>query len=392
MEILRRNIRDLDISIWVILLLLAVYGCVAIAVTTHNNPDPNIPTHIMTKQIIWECAGIAIMLAATVFDYRTLRPIRWWIYGAAMLFLVGVFGFPAVQGAHSWISLKVVSFQPSEFAKVALIVSLAGFMADVDESENPDYRLRKMWPIAVMFVPMFALTYKEPALGQALVMIAIVITMYTVFARRSHFAWIVAALAVGVTGISVAAVMFSNQTTQFINDVIVKHHLLKAYQVNRIIVWLNPNYSLNHYGYNIHMAQVAIGSGQLFGEGLFHGHLTGNGWVPNQWTDYIFTAIGEEFGFIGSAVLVFLFLVLIYRMIEIARTSTDSFGAYLVIGTVGMMAFQVFENIGMDMYLSPSTGITLPFISYGGTSLVIDYLAMGIILSVGLRRRTFRFK
>lgn len=391
MEILRRGVRDFDFVMVGILLLLAVYAYVAISAAVHNNPNPNIPTHVLLKEIVWEVVGIVVMLFAAAFDYRLLRSARWWIYGASMLLLVIVFVFPAQQGAHSWINLKVISLQPSELAKVALIISLAGFMADFQEKESTRYQVRKLWPILVMFVIPFALTYKEPALGQALVMVAIVLTMYTAFAKRSHFAVILLSMIAIVTFFSLAATMFPNQTTDFINNVLVKHHVLKSYQVNRIIVWLNPNYSLNNYGYNNHLAEVAIGSGGLFGQGLYKGTLTNNGWVPNQWDDYIFTAIGEEFGYVGSALLVLLFLMLMYRLVKISRMTEDPFGQYLVLGAVGMFAFQIFENIGMDMYLSPATGITLPFISYGGTSLAVDYLTVGLILSVGLRRRSLRF-
>lgn len=391
METLRRGLREFDFVIVGILVLLAVYAYVSIAAATHNNPNPNIPTHILLKQIVWEVVGIVVMLSAAAFDYRALRAIRWWVYGASILLLLVVFVFPAQQGAHSWINLKVLSIQPSELGKVGLIVALAGFMADFQEKGFDDFSIRKVWPILAMFIVPFALTYKEPALGQALVMVAILLTMYTAFAKRSHFVLMILGVVTVASIFSLAATMYSVQATSFINNVLVKHHVLKSYQVNRILVWLNPNYSLNNYGYNNHLAQVAIGSGGLFGEGLFKGTLTNNGWVPNQWDDYIFTAIGEEFGYVGSAVLVLLFLMLMYRLVKIARTSEDPFGQYLTLGAVGMFGFQVFENIGMDMYMSPATGITLPFVSYGGTSLVVDYLMVGLLLSVSLHRRTLRF-
>lgn len=391
METLRRNIRDLDFTVFGVLLLLAVYACVAIVAATQGQHNINIPSHILAKEITWEVVGIIILVIAMVFDYRMLRRIRWWIYGFSLLLLVAVYAFPSSNGAHSWIHLKVFSLQPSELAKLALIICLAAFMANQDEQEVPDYRIRKVWPVIPIFLVPFALVFKEPALGQSLVMIAITATMYTVFSKRTHFAFMLLVVAVIVIGFSVAATMFPQQSVDFINNVLVKHHILHSYQTDRIVTWLNPNYQTNDAGYNVHMAQIAIGSGQLFGEGLFSGIETKGGWVPNQWTDYIFSAIGEEFGFVGSAVLILLFLILIYRLIKVAGTSGDTFGTYIVVGVIGMFSFQIFENIGMDMYLSPSTGITLPFVSYGGTSLFVDYLAVGIILSIGLRRRKLRF-
>lgn len=392
MEMLRRNIRDLDFTVFGVLLLLAAYGTIAVDAATHSHANPYIPSHIMVKQIAYEIVGIIALLVTTVFDYRVLRKYRWWLYGFSALLLLVVFGFPATSGAHSWINLKVVTIQPSELAKIALIIWLAAFMAEIDESEMPDYRLRKVWMLAPIVIVPFALTFEEPALGQALVIVALALTMYTVFAKRTHFAMIMLFVVIIVFGFSVAAVMFPDQSEVFINHVIVgKLHLLKSYQASRITTWLDPNYDVRNDGYNVHMAQIAIGSGQLFGEGLFNGIETKGAWVPNQWTDYIFSAVGEEFGFVGAAVLVLLFLMLMYRLIKIAATTDDYFGMYMAVGIIGMFSFQVFENIGMDMYLSPSTGITLPFISYGGTSLVVDYIAVGLVLSVGVRRRKLRF-
>lgn len=392
LDTLRRNIRDLDFTVFGLLLLLGVYACVAVVAATHNQTtNPHIPSHVLTKQIVWEILGMFVMFFATLFDYRLLRKFRWWIYGASLFLLAIVFGLPAHQGAHSWINLKVIDLQPSELAKMALILWLAGFMANRDEQEVPDYRIRKVWPIAPMFLIPFALTLKEPALGQALIMVAITLTMYTVFAKKTHFALILFGVAVIVFGFTAAAISFPTQSQHFINGFVVHHHLLKQYQADRITTWLDPSYATQAQGYNVHMAQIAIGSGQLFGQGLFNGIETKGGYVPNQWTDYIFSAIGEEFGFVGAAALILLFLMLIYRLIKLAGTAGDTFGMYLITGVVGMFAFQIFENIGMDMYLSPSTGITLPFVSYGGSSLIVDYVAVGIALSVGLRRKKLRF-
>lgn len=391
MDTLRRNIRDLDFTMFGVLILLGVFACLAIQATTHGNPNPNIPPHPLKKQITWEIVGMVVMVIGTLFDYRWLRRVHWWIYGVSIVLLFAVYGFSAVQGAHSWIRLPGIQFQPSELAKLGLIIWLAAFMANIDESEEPVYGLRKTWIIVPIFFVPFALIYLEPALGQALVIIAITLTMYTAFAKRSHFIWIMSGVIVVIAAACLAATLYTHQIIHFINNVVIKHHIIKQYQMNRILTWLDPNFSPNNYGYTIHMASTAIGSGQLFGEGFGNGLLTRGGWVPNQWTDYIFSAIGEEFGFVGASVLILLFLMLCHRIIRIAGTTSDVFGMYISIGVVGMFSFQVFENIGADMYLSPSTGITLPFISYGGTSLAVNYLAIGLILSVGLRRRKLRF-
>lgn len=393
MIFLRRQIRNLDFVVIGTLVLLAVYGTIAVLAATTGNTNPDIPRHILLKQVIYEVIGFAAMSGMIVFDYRSLREMRWWLYGISVFLLLVVFGFPAVQGAHSWINLKVITLQPSEIAKLSLIIWLAAFMAQRDEeaTNGVGHRIASSWVILPIFLIPFALTYKEPALGQALVMVAIVLTMYTVFAKRSHFAIVIVWLIVLVLGFSVVNMLFPTQATDFINNVLVKHHILRAYQINRITTWINPHYSMSDYGFNIHMAQTAIGSGGMFGQGFLKGIETQGGFVPNQWTDYIFSAIGEEFGFIGSSLLIVLFFVLFYRLIKIAKASEDFFGMYIIVGIVGMFGFQVFENIGMDIYLSPSTGITLPFMSYGGSSLIVDFMAVGLALGIGVRSRKLSF-
>jgi rod shape determining protein RodA len=386
-----RQMRGMDYTLVAVLILLGVFGCVAVSSATFGKVDPRIPNGAWVKQAAFDLIGLIAMFFAAYFDYRNLRKLRWWLYGITTFLLVVVFAMPRVNGAHSWIPLGVLSVQPSEFAKLTLIIAVASFMANVDEEEFPDYRLKKTWPIWAIFVVPFLLTLKEPALGQALVMFSITMTMYVVFAKKSHFWFLTAALAVIVIGVVVVIFNYEGQSTWFIENVLVKHHLLQEFQANRIVTWLNPNYDLANTGYNIHQAQIAVGSGQVFGEGFHNGIETRGAFVPNQWTDYIFTAIGEEFGFVGSSLLVFLFLVLVYRLVRIAGTARDTFGTYLIMGVVGMFGFQVFENIGMDMYMSPSTGITLPFISYGGSSLIANYLAAGLALSVAIRRRRLSF-
>jgi rod shape determining protein RodA len=390
LETLRRNIRELDYTLIGVLLLLAVFGSVAVAVATHGKLDSSIPSHVVMKQLLWEVVGFVAMFAVAAADYRSLRKIHWWLYGGTLLLLVAVFAFPPISGARAWIPLKFMSLQPSELAKMALIVSTAVHMATVDESELPNYGFRKSWQIWALCIVPFALTWKEPALGQALVMIAITGCSFMLFTKRSYFAMVVGVILAVTVFIGIVATQYPTQSKNVI-DGLVNHHVLKDYQASRIVTWLDPGFDTNNTGYNIHQAQIAVGSGQVFGEGLFNGISTNGGWVPNQHTDYIFTAIGEEFGFIGSSVLIMLFLLLIYRLIKSAATAQDTFGTYIIMGITGMFAFQVFENVGMDVYLSPSTGITLPFVSYGGTSLVVNYMAIGLVLSISMRRKKLRF-
>ncbi|MCL6549091.1 MAG: FtsW/RodA/SpoVE family cell cycle protein [Alicyclobacillus sp.] len=392
METLRRNIRDFDFALIGILLGLAAYSCVALVAATYGKSPAidGVPTNVLSKQISFEVIGFAALAATAAFDYRGLRKVRWYLYGASLLMLVAVFGMPAVNNAHSWIPLGPLSFQPSEFAKLSLIISVAHYMASVDEQEFPDYGLKRALPVFGLWLPPFLLTLKEPALGQALVMFAIVMTMYVVFTKRVYFVLLTAALFALVIFIAVVALRFPDQAKTVITAM-VHHRLLHQFQADRIITWLDPNYDLTGAGWAVHQAQVAVGSGQVFGEGLFNGIETRGSWVPNQWTDYIFTAIAEEFGFVASSGLIILFLLLVYRLVRIASMIQDPFATYIIVGVIGMFGFQVFQNVGMTMYLSPSTGITLPFISYGGTSLVANYIAVGLAVSALLRRKKLRF-
>ncbi|MBX6353341.1 MAG: rod shape-determining protein RodA [Thermoflavifilum sp.] len=390
MDTIRRMWRDVDWLLIAVVLVLTGIGCIAVGSATRSHANPSMPTHAALKQAVFALIGLVVMVFATWFDYRMLRRVRWILYGLSLVLLVVVFAFPEVNGAKSWIQLGPFSFQPSELAKLTLILVIASYMAGIDESEVPDYRLWRWLPVIAMWLPPFALTMKEPALGQALVMFAITCTLLATFAKTSQFRWMTALFVVVVAGLVVISVFFDQQAVAVVQYMVQKHWL-HDYQANRILTWLDPAYGPRTVGYNVHQAEVAIGSGGVFGAGLFRGTLTGGGWVPNQWTDYIFSAIGEEMGFVGSSLVVVLYILLVQRLVRIAGLATDTFGTYLVMGMVGMFAFQAFENIGMDLYMSPSTGITLPFVSYGGTSLVVNYLCIGVAMSVAVRRRKLRF-
>ncbi|WP_035453609.1 FtsW/RodA/SpoVE family cell cycle protein [Alicyclobacillus herbarius] len=387
---MQKLVRRIDWTLIGVLVALAAFSCASLYSYAAAKA---LPTHGFqaewVKQAVFEVLGFAVMGITTVFlDYRTLRKVRWPLYALTTLLLIVVFKMPPINGARSWIPLPGFNLQPSEMAKVTMIVVMADYMARVEESENPNYGLRHLPLLGLFLLIPFALTLKEPALGQALVMFAIFMTMYVVFTKRTYVTLLTLAL-LGLVILCGVGLAHPNASEHFVNNVLVKHHLLQSYQANRIISWLDPNYDLQDAGYNVHWAQIAIGSGQVFGEGWLNGTMTAH--VPNQDTDYIFSLIGDEFGFVGGSVLVFLFLVLVYRMVKVAGTVQEPFGLYTVIGFVGMFAFQVFENIGMDVYLSPSTGITLPFISYGGSSLLVNYFCIGVVASIALRQKRLRF-
>ncbi|MHB1629002.1 MAG: FtsW/RodA/SpoVE family cell cycle protein [Bacilli bacterium] len=394
-SIVKRNIRDLDYPLIVVMFCISVISCVAVYTSTYGKANPatgnallGIPPHILLRQVVWEVLGYTVMFVMMMVDYKTLSKWRWWIYGVCLFFLAAVFGFHTVNGAHSWISLPAgLSFQPSELMKPALIIWTADYMARMNEKEYPDYSIRGLLPIFGVFAAPFVLTLKEPALGQSLVMLAILYSMLLVYVQKKHLRLMVGGSAALLVAFVLAIGPFANQTV-----VVLEHqHILHSYQTNRLISFLKPGSSPTGAGYQVLEAEIAVGSGGVFGSGLLHGTQTTGSWIPFQWTDFIFSAIAEQLGFVGSSVLIMLFLVMLYRMVKVAATALDDFGAYLVAGSVGLFAFQIFENIGMNLVISPATGITLPFVSYGGSSLIVNFLSIGIVLSISLRRRTLRF-
>ncbi|UOF90464.1 rod shape-determining protein RodA [Fodinisporobacter ferrooxydans] len=385
-HLLKRNSKDIEYILIIVLLLISVLSSVTVYSVVIQRPDLGIG--YFKKEIIYQVVGYAMMFSFMLLDYHTLRKLKWFIYGFNILTLVIVFRFPnAVHGAASWIPLPGgFQFQPSEFAKLGLIILLADVMATEDEKEVPN---RGIKPLLVMFFYMivpFVLTLKEPALGQALVFLAIYACMVIPFVNKKILATILSVGFVCMTAIVLAKFVYPDQIIHFM-----KQHHMTSYQMTRIITFLDPKKVSYDASMQVVQAQTAIGSGQLFGEGLLQGILTNGRFVPEQQTDMIFSALAEQFGFIGSTALIVLFLVMFYRMIRVASTALDTFGIYMIVGIIGMFAFQIFENIGMNILLMPLTGITLPFISYGGTSLVANFMMIGIVMSVSIRRRKLRF-
>ncbi len=393
-SIVKRNLRDLDYVLIGVMLCISIFSCIAIYTSTYGKANPatgnallGIPPHILYRQIVWEVLSYGAMFLMMVVDYKSLAKWKWWFYGLTMLMLLAVFGFHTVNGAHSWIPLPGLSFQPSELAKVAVIIWTADYMAKMNEREVPDYSFKALLPIFVVFAVPFALILKEPALGQALVLLAILYTMLLVYVKRKHLQVILIGTVAFLLVVFLAVGVFPNQTIRVLDH----QHILKPYQTQRLISFIDPGYQPLKSGYQVLEAEIAVGSGGVYGTGLLRGSQTAGSWVPFQWTDFIFSAIAEQLGFLGSSVLIMLFLIMLYRMIKIATSALDDFASYAIAGSVGMFAFQIFENIGMNLVISPATGITLPFVSYGGSSLIVNFISIGIVLSVSIRRRTLRF-
>jgi rod shape determining protein RodA len=329
------------------------------------------PRTYLKKQLLWVIIGLVLMFVVSLADSRRLKAWTPFFYGATLLALLAVLTplGSAVNGAKAWISLPGgFQVEPSEFAKVALIVMTAMIFSGA-RRERPG--LRAVLMALVGAAPLIGLVVIEPALGVALVLIVVTATMILLSGVRLR---LIAAL-VGLVAVVVAAAGGL--------------HLLKSYQLTRFTSFLHPSADLAGAGYNAAQAKIAVGSGGMFGQGLFHGQLVAGNFVPSQQTDFIFTVAGEELGFVGTIVIVFLLGVVIVRALRIATRADDLFGLLVASGIAMWFAFQSFVNIGMTIGIMPITGIPLPFVSYGGSAILADMIAIGLLQSVHRRHSVF---
>lgn len=325
----------------------------------------------MERQMIFVAAGLTFYLIASHIDYREYRNIVPWIAIVTIVSLMGVFLFDPVNGAQRWIPLGFFKLQPAEFAKVSVIVVLAALLSPHNREEigRRSITWKELFQaVAVVAIP-GALVLYEPDLGTTMVFGFILFVM--VFAAGASWRQLVALGAAGVGGIA-AALQFG---------------WLAEYQLNRVRVLFNPDIDPQGIGYNLRLSKAAIASGQLFGKGLFtSGTLTDFEYVPEQETDFIFTAVGEQLGFIGGIIVLVAFAVIVWRLLVIAANARDRFGALIALGVAAMIAFHVFVNVGMTIGIMPVTGLPLPFLSSGGSFYMAMTLALGIANSVWLQR------
>lgn len=325
----------------------------------------------VVKQAIWICVSLAVMFLVSKLDYEVLGNYGLKMYGFILLLLVAVLFTRPINGASSWFNLGPFSFQPSEIAKIVLIITLAKHI-DRIMTKN-EYGINKPKNLIMLFLHIglpILLIMKQPDLGTAMVIVAIVFSMF--FVSNIKFSYVATVVGIGVAGIATLRYLVFKGYNLF----------LSPYQVNRIKVFFDPSLDPQGSGYNVAQAKLAIGSGKLTGMGLFQGTQTQLGNIPENTTDFIFSAIGEELGFVVCCILVILFVLMLVRCIFIARSCKDTFGSLIVVGVTAMMSIHIFVNIGMNIGIVPVTGIPLPFVSYGGSSLLTNMLGIGLVLSV----------
>ena len=329
------------------------------------------PRAYMKKQLLWAVIGLILMFAVTFADSRRLRSWTPALYGATVLALLAVLTplGSDINGARAWINLPGgFQVEPSEFAKVALVLGIASVFSRA-RGARPGPRSVLLALAAA--APLLALVVIEPALGVALVLVAVTATMIVLSGTKLR---VIAALA----AIVAAGVALAGGT-----------HLLKGYQLTRFTSFLHPGKDLAGAGYNAAQAKIAVGSGGMFGTGLFHGQIVAGNYVPSQQTDFIFTVAGEELGFVGTITIVVLLFIVIVRALRIAARADDLFGVLVASGIAMWFAFQSFVNIGMTIGIMPITGLPLPFVSYGGSAILADMIAIGMLQSVRRHHSVF---
>jgi rod shape determining protein RodA len=324
------------------------------------------PHYYLDRQGIFYVFGAVAMIVVALIDYQRFSHYGYFIYGATILALLAVLtpiGSSAL-GSQRWFQLGPLQIQPSEFAPIGVIFGLSSFVESVDS----EIGLRELLIMLAMGgVPMI-LVIKQPDLGTGIVIGIVTATMLVMAGVPGRYLLVLTIL--GVFGI-VGVVHFG---------------LLKHYQVERLLAFLNPSSQLQSSGYNLAQSKIAVGSGHIFGTGLFKGSQTNLAYVPEQQTDFIFTAVGEQLGFVGSSVLLFAYAILVYRIWRIMRWTGPVAGRLIVAGALGWIGYSVFQNVGMTIGIMPITGIPLPLVSYGGSALLAFFVMIGLVLNVGSQR------
>lgn len=367
-----RLLRKLD---WLLVLVVAALigtGLVVIASAATGYIGPDGASSFILQQVVAGVMGLAAIGVILLFDYADFSKIWYLIYGLniALLAAVLVVG-KTTNGAQAWIGIGPLHIQPGEYGKVMLILTLAHQIANAE-------RLKTIWdliPAALHVGVPLGLIMLQPDLGTGLVYCVITVAMLFV---AGFPVWKLALLGgtpiAAVVGWVVAHLRFG--VWIFLDD----------YQIKRLTNFANPAADIMGSGYQVYQSLIGIGSGGLWGKGLFHGTQNMLGFLSEQYTDFIFAVVGEELGFIGGAAIVLLYILLIWRIMAVASQSKDLYGTLIATGVAAMFFFHVLENIGMTMGVMPVTGIPLPFVSYGGSALITNLMAIGLVQNVAMRR------
>ncbi len=364
----RAPLRHLDLTLLAASLGISAIGLLMIYSSTRQKQlsaglDPGF---YLKRQALFLVVGIVVMVAVMLFDYQALRELAPALFVGAVVTLLLVLSplGSESRGIQAWFQIGPYQLQPSELTKVVLIVGVAAFCS-AHRGELEAGPLTAL--LGFVAVPV-GLVYGQPDLGTAMVLAAIVVGILVVGGAKGRHLAVLGSLGL----VAVVAVL--------------QLGVLQQYQVDRLTAFLDPKSDTQSTAYNLRQSQVAIAAGGFSGRGLFEGTQTNLSFVPEQHTDFIFTAVGEELGFLGAGTLLALFGLVIWRVWRTAMLARDQFGSLLCVGVLAMVVFQVFENVGMTMGITPVAGIPLPLMSYGGSSTLATMIALGIVLNVHMRR------
>ena len=365
----KRWLRRMDFTLIAATAAIIVMSLVIIGSATHINTPSDERYWFVQRQGLFAILNGALAVFLMNFDYKMLQRYgnRLYVFNIIMLLAVMFLGHSAL-GAQRWIQLGPITLQPSEFSKIIMIVSLAAMLEDKIGKLN---NLHDLLPVAAYVGRPFLLVMKQPDLGTSLVFMAIFLGM--IFASGVNLRLLGSIFAAGIACMPIL------------------WHFLKDYQKMRIMVFMDPNVDPLGSGYHIIQSKIAIGSGMLFGKGLFGGTQSQLNFLPENHTDFIFAVVGEELGFIGAAFLLVLYLIVLWRGVKIARDASDTFGMLLAVGITSMLAFHVLVNVGMTTGIMPVTGIPLPLMSYGVSSLTTNIMSIAILLNIHMRKQKLLF-
>ncbi|MEI2366755.1 rod shape-determining protein RodA [Niallia circulans] len=374
-----KNSSKIDYTLVLILMLLCLTSLIAIYGANSS---------YVLKQVMYYVVGIGIIIGVIRLDSDQLKKLTWYLYAFGLFLLVVLIFAPSsiareINGAKSWFTLPGFSLQPSEFVKVFLVLALSRIIVDHQEKYivktiQSDFFL--LFKIGAVTVPPLLLVMKQPDLGTSLVFLAIMLGMIFI----SGISWkiltpIFSSFAVIATAVLYLVIWHPDWITMYFG--------VKEYQMGRIYSWLDPYTYQSTTGYHLTQSLLAIGSGQTTGKGVG----TSEVMLPENHTDFIFSVVGEEFGFIGASIIISLFFLLIYHITKVALETKNTFYTCMSVGIISMLCFHVFQNIGMTVGILPITGIPLPFISYGGSSLMGNMLSMGLIFSIRYHYKKYMF-
>ncbi len=364
----KKMFKNFEWGILICTIILLAIGLVALFSATQNSDYEE-----FKKQIMWIGISIPVIVVVIFVDYEILAKISPVIYGLSLISLIAVLFTEPINGATSWFNIGPFSFQPAEFAKIAVVLFMANVIVKLQQKGRDE--INRFWKLGIILATVAVptlLIIKQPDYGTALAfLVALIFMLYVAGINKKYI----------ITAVLLVVILVP----------LAYFFILPEHAKARIDVYLNPNLDPRGDGYNIIQSKLAIGAGQIFGMGLFKGNQTQLGYLYPKTTDFIFAVISEEMGFVVAGAIIVLYVILITKSIQVAKTAKDDLGSYIATGIVGIFFFHMLENIGMTMGLLPITGIPLPFVSYGGSSMLTNLTLIAILLNISTRRKKAMF-